>query len=67
VPTEQDKFIDRLLAYDRALMATEVAEILGVSPDTIHRHCPHVLIGTCKRYRGKAVADWWLARERRAR
>ena len=54
---------DRIAGYPGALNADQLAEILNVSPITIHKGAkkgtiPSFRIGTCVRFCPKMVAEW---------
>ena len=61
--TEPLSLADRIERIERALTATELAEILTVSRITIFKHAkagriPSFRIGTCVRFDPRAVAQW---------
>ena len=61
--TEPLSLADRIERIERALTATELAEMLAVSKITIFKHAkagriPSFRIGTCVRFDPRAVAQW---------
>jgi excisionase family DNA binding protein len=63
-----DGLLDRLQSYDRALTASEVAELLSTSKSTIHRLCdqremPHFKLGKLTRFLPSKIAQWIIEKQ----
>jgi excisionase family DNA binding protein len=63
-----DGLLARLLTYDRALTAPEVAALLCVNKATIYRLCdqreiPHFRLGKLTRFLPSKIAEWLVAKQ----
>jgi excisionase family DNA binding protein len=64
-----DPIVNRLLSFNRALTAADVADVLSISKATVHRFCqdrtiPFFRVGKQIRFSPKAIIEWWEARQR---